>query len=152
MWFFSPWNDCSHFSSDEETTMVWLYMYFQSMIPQTAGGFISRLVTNMKEMSLKTERNSYMWNNFFVHNLQFLLMPLFFCCVYKLNQLWKVQAHSLYSANICHFVLTARQMALPVGATIYQVGRVTIFIALGNLSWIVIFEGLTLLFKQAFYI
>lgn len=43
-------------------------------------------------------------------------------------------------------------MALPVGATIYQAGRVTIFIALENLSWIVIFEGLTLLFKQAFYI
>jgi len=41
-------------------------------------------------------------------------------------------------------------MALPVGATIYQAGRVTIFIALENLSWIVIFEGLTLLFKQDF--
>jgi len=63
-----------------------------------------------------------------------------------------VQAYSLYSAKICHFVLTARQVALPVGATIYQAGRVTIFIALQNLSWIVIFEGLTLLLEQASYI
>ena len=32
----------------------------------------------------------------------------------------------------CHFVLTARQMALPVGTTIYQAGRVITFIVVEN--------------------
>lgn len=40
----------NHFS--EQATTVQLYMYFYGMILQTAEGFLSRLLFNMKEMSL----------------------------------------------------------------------------------------------------
>lgn len=49
-----------------------------------------------------------------------------------------MQAYSLYSAKICHLVLTMRQLDSASGATIYQACGVTIFIAIGNLSQIVI--------------
>ena len=38
----------------------------------------------------------------------------------------------MWRKELCHLVLTARQMALPVGTTIYQAGRVTNFIVVEN--------------------
>lgn len=150
--FFLPWDDCTVESFEwRNYHPIVVHVFLEHDLIDNWG--VCFKATFLYERNIFKRREAVSCETFFfVHNLQFLLKLLFFCCVYKLNQLRKVQAYSLYSAKICHFVLTARQVALPVGATIYQAGRVTIFIAFQNLSWIVIFEGLTLLFEQASYI